>query len=47
MSPNKAKTINHFKIEEFYWNGRFIVYVNNHKSDMTFEEALKFYGNKA
>ena len=43
MSPNRAKVINHFKIEEFYWNGRFVVYINNSKTDMNFEEAVKYY----
>lgn len=32
------------KIEEFYWAGKMVVYVNNTKSDKTFNELLETLG---
>ena len=43
MGPERKIQIGKYKIEEFYWNGRFVVYVNNHKVDMTYEQAVDYY----
>ncbi len=29
-----------YKVEEFYWAGEYITYINNRKTDMTFIQAL-------
>jgi hypothetical protein len=39
MSPERKDTINGKKIEEYYWNGKLVVYVDNHSVDTTFEET--------
>lgn len=41
MDSQRSEVINGKKIEEFYWNGKAIVYVDNQKSELTFEEAVK------
>ena len=43
MGPERKIQIGKYKIEEFYWNGRFVVYVDNHKVDMTYEQAVDYY----
>ena len=40
MTPHKTKSINGHKVEQFYWAGRMVVYVDNHlQKDQTFEEV--------
>jgi len=41
MNPERTKTINGTTIEEYYWAGKFVVYINNKLSDYTFEQAIK------
>lgn len=41
MNPERDALINGILVEEFYWNGGMVVYVNNRRSDKTFEEAIK------
>ncbi|MCW8960160.1 MAG: hypothetical protein OQK29_01270 [Ignavibacteriaceae bacterium] len=41
MNANRAKTIKGVKVEEFYWNGRLVVYIDNHKTDESFDSAVK------
>jgi|TARA_R110000765_G_scaffold89285_1_gene170455 hypothetical protein len=41
MTPDRIETVNGKKIEEFYWNGRMIVYVNNTKTEDNFETAIE------
>ena len=45
MESGTVKTVNGYKIEEYYWNGKIVVYVNNTKTDKTFKEACDFYEN--
>lgn len=40
MSPNRKIEIGNEKIEEFYWNARMVVYVNNRATELTYEEAV-------
>jgi hypothetical protein len=49
MRPKRQKIIGDLKIEEFYWAGSYVTYVNNHlQPDKTFEqvcsEAVDFFG---
>ena len=41
MSPDRKKVVNGQRIEEFYWAGKYVVYVNNCASDLSFEEACR------
>jgi len=41
MHPNRKTVINDSTIEEFYWCGRMVVYVNNYKTDKSFNQACK------
>jgi hypothetical protein len=43
VTAERTFNINGNKIEEFYWNGRFIVYVNGKLSEKTYEEAREYY----
>lgn len=40
MTPERKEQIGPHKVEEFYWNGRMIVYVDNQLSGSTFEAAV-------
>ena len=41
MEPQREYiTKNGIKIEEFLWNGKLKVYINNQKSNKTFEQEL-------
>ena len=39
MSPDRVKIVGNQKVEEFYWVGRHVVYVDNRLSKDTFDEA--------
>lgn len=39
MSPERKDTIDGKKVEEYYWNGKLVVYVDNYSVDTTFEET--------
>lgn len=41
MSPNRVEIIGKKKIEEYYWAGRYVVYVNNQLTTETFAQACK------
>lgn len=43
MKPYRVKEVNGNKIEEFYWAGKYVVYVNNRLFDGEFEKAIKEY----
>ncbi|KKL08845.1 hypothetical protein LCGC14_2571790 [marine sediment metagenome] len=38
MSPDKVKTIRGHKIEQFYWAGRDVVYIDNRLTDWKYDE---------
>ena len=40
MTPDRRAIVNGKKVEEYYWAGNMVVYIDNHATDMTFEEAL-------
>lgn len=40
MTPERKTTINGVKIEEFYWAGKMVTYVDNHKVDRTYDEVV-------
>ena len=42
MKARRHTTIGIYKIEEYYWNGRLIVYVNNKLTDKTYEETVQY-----
>jgi len=44
MEPNRYKIIGRHVIEEFYWNGRFVVYVDHKLTDKGFEQAIQDQG---
>lgn len=39
MSPDRVKIIDDQRIEEFYWAGRMVVYIDNKLTDETFDQA--------
>lgn len=39
MSPDRVKVIDDHKVEEFYWAGKMVVYIDNQLTDETFERA--------
>ena len=47
MSPSRETTAGGRKIEEFYWNGRWIVYIDNKLSDLTYPDAVETYQTDA
>ena len=38
MQPERKKVVDGQKIEEFYWNGKMIVYVDNRLSDKAYDD---------
>lgn len=40
MTPDRRTIVNGKKVEEYYWAGKMVVYIDNHAIDMTFEEAV-------
>ncbi|WIF95141.1 hypothetical protein [Caminicella sporogenes] len=41
MYPIKELQIGNNKIEQFYYGGEFVVYINNKLTNETFEEAVE------
>lgn len=41
MTPDRKITIGGSRVEEFYWAGKMVVYVDNQLTGETFEEAVK------
>jgi len=41
MNPSRKKVIGTNKVEEYYWAGEMVVYVNNYLVDESFEDACK------
>ena len=40
MNPERKKIIDGHKVEEFYWNGEMVVYIDNYATEKTFEEVV-------
>jgi hypothetical protein len=45
MTADRKTIINGVKIEEFYWAGKMICYVDNRLSSKTFDEEVTERGN--
>lgn len=43
MNPERSKKVGKHTIEEFYWAGEWVVYVDNRSSDLSYEDACKKY----
>ncbi len=41
MEPERKKEINGHKVEEYYWNRRMVVYVDNHLTEDSFEDVCR------
>jgi hypothetical protein len=41
MSPERSKVVGDQKIEEFYWAGKMVVYINNWLSALSYEAAVE------
>ena len=41
MRAERTKVINGNTVEEYYWAGKLVVYINNRLSNFTFEQAIK------
>ena len=46
MKAERKKIVNGKTIEEFYWAGKFVVYVDNNLKNGTFDEIVKKIENK-
>lgn len=45
MKPDRSFIAeNGAKIEEFYWNGRWVVYIDNRLVNMTFNALIDLFG---
>lgn len=43
MTPSRNTRVNGHKIEEYYWAGRLVVYVDNQKFGGSFSEAVEAF----
>ncbi len=41
MAPERSKTVNGHKVNEYYWAGEYPVYVNSRFYEGTFEQAVE------
>ena len=41
MGPQQVRFIGSNRVEQFMWNGKWVVYVNNKRIDGTFEEICQ------
>jgi hypothetical protein len=41
MSPDKRQTVNGHKVEQYYWAGKNVVYIDNRLFDGSFDEAIR------
>jgi hypothetical protein len=41
MDPIQSKTIGSHTVERFYWHGVWVVYIDNKRTDETFEAACE------
>ena len=40
MTPERKKMIGWNKVEEYYWSGKMVVYVNNRLTEESFQHAV-------
>jgi len=43
MQPNRSVIVNGHSIEEYYWGGKFVIYIDNKISIYSFQEAIDIY----
>lgn len=41
MTPRRKEQIDRYLVEEFYWNGKYVVYVNNRKTEESFDITVE------
>ena len=41
MNNSKSTQIGNYRIEEFYWAGDYVVYINNNKFSGSYDDAIK------
>ncbi len=41
MTPNRKATVNGIKVEQYYWAGEQVVYVDNLATEYNFDTAVK------
>lgn len=41
MQPEREQRYNKHLIQEYYWNGKMVVYVDHHLSQLSFGDAFK------
>lgn len=41
MQPERKRDIGKHWVEEYYWAGKMVVYVDNHATEETFEKACE------
>lgn len=41
MTPERKKVIDDSKVEEFYWAGKMVTYIDNSLSEENFDDACK------
>lgn len=41
MTPDRQEVVNGHKVEEYWWGGEFVVYIDNLASELTYEEAIE------
>lgn len=46
MSPERRKWIDNKLVEEYYWAGKMVVYIDHHATKETFEQACERLANK-
>jgi hypothetical protein len=46
MTADRKTIINGNKLEEYYWNGKMVVYINNHLTEMSYDEAVKSFNKE-
>lgn len=46
MKAERTKKVNNHVVEEFYWAGKIVVYVDNNLVSESFEEVVKKLENK-
>lgn len=44
MSPDRKTVINGKMVEEYYWAGKYVVYIDGHLFDGSYETALAKLG---
>ncbi len=41
MTPDRKQIVNGYKVEEFWWAGSFVVYIDHKLTEETFEDVIE------